>query len=337
MAWSTVETKIANPATGRRKGKRNMAAKRKRHLRAKQIKHFGTKRQKAALKAKRHNAAKHRPRTKKRANPISFGKGTGNRKARRARAAGKYKKRDYYKKTSAERLTRRKKKNSSHRPRAKKKNPELVSFFLGNSARKRSKKGMARHYKRKKKSAASRSNAGRRRTKKTVHHFRRKHRNPGLMGIGKPMDWALGGAGALAGFVGSAAIPQMLMPTSNTGMTGYALSAASTIGLAILAHMMLPRMPAVAVGVASGGFANLLRRIITDQTPFGSYLNAPAPAGLGMGDYMVANWGPPRMSDGLHSAMAQAPGTPWSGGGMVTTSSGVSTQDMMDIRSSRPC
>ena len=33
----------------------------------------------------------------------------------------------------------------------------------------------------------------------------------------------------------------------------------------------------------------------------------------GMGDYMVANWGPPRMNNGLFSAMAEAPGTPWGG------------------------
>ena len=200
---------------------------------------------------------------------------------------------------------------------------------------------MAAHRRRRKKSASShRSNAGtRRRSRKgTVRHHSRRRRNPGILGIGRPMDWIEGGAGALVGFVGSAAIPNFLGPATNVGMTGYALSAAATIGLTILAHMMLPRKPAIAAGVASGGFANLLRRVITDQTPYGSYLNAPASAGgMGMGDYMVANWGPPRMSDGLHSALAEAPGTAWSGGGMLTTSSGISTQDMVDIRSSRPC
>ena len=81
---------------------------------------------------------------------------------------------------------------------------------------------MARHYKRRKKSAASRSNAGRRRTKKTVQHHRHHKRNPGMGAIGNPKTWVMTGAGALAGFVGSAAIPQLIMPTSNTGMTGYA-------------------------------------------------------------------------------------------------------------------
>ena len=197
---------------------------------------------------------------------------------------------------------------------------------------------MARHYRRKpKKSAASRSNAGRRRPKKTVQHHRHRRHNPGMGAIGNPKTWVMTGAGALAGFVGSAAIPQLIMPTSNTGMTGYALSAAAAIGLGFASHFLL-KNPLVTMGVVAGGFANLLRRVITDNTPFGSYLNAPAASGgLGMGDYMVANWGPPRMSDGLHSAMAEAPGTPWSGGGMLTTSSGISTQDMVDIRSSRPC
>src|ERR1700690_1824319 len=58
MAWSTVDTHIQNPARG--KGKRNMA-KTRRKMTAKQIKHFGTKRQKAALRASR---TKHRARTK---------------------------------------------------------------------------------------------------------------------------------------------------------------------------------------------------------------------------------------------------------------------------------
>ncbi len=183
--------------------------------------------------------------------------------------------------------------------------------------------------------AASRRNAGtrRRRTIKAVHHRRR--RNPGMTGaIGSPQTWLMGGAGVLAGFVGSSAIPQMLLTSSNTGMTGYAATAAAAIGLGFLAHMFVKK-PAVTAGVLAGGFANLLRKIISDQTPFGSYL-----AMSGMGDYMVANWGPPRMNNGLFSAMAEAPGTAWGGagssGGMIT-SSGVGIQDMADIRSARPC
>lgn len=197
---------------------------------------------------------------------------------------------------------------------------------------------MAHSHRRKKRAASS--TAGRRRSKKKNAGFsRRKRRNPGFASIGTPKTWLMGGAGALAGFVGSAYLPQMFLGASgNTGMAGYAASAGAAIGLGLLSHFLFPREQAITIGVVSGGFGNLLRRVITDQTPYGHYLDAPAAAGgMGMGDYMVANWGPPRMSDGLHSAMAEAAGTPWMGGGMITTSSGVNVQDMADIRASRPC
>src|SRR5205085_191295 len=65
MAFSVVETHIANPAqTVRRKGTRKNMAKARRKMSAKQIRIFGTKRQKAALKAKRRHAP-----AKKRSNP----------------------------------------------------------------------------------------------------------------------------------------------------------------------------------------------------------------------------------------------------------------------------
>lgn len=189
---------------------------------------------------------------------------------------------------------------------------------------------MARtHSKKKRRAASHRSNAGtRRRTTKAVSHRRRGHRsNPA--GIGSPKAWVMGGAGALAGFVGSAALPQMILGTGNTGVAGYAATAAAAIGLGLLSNFLLPRQQAVTVGVVAGGFANLLRRVISDQTPFGQFVQ-----GTGMGDYMVANWGPPRMNNGLFSAMAEAPGTPWAG---PMTSSGIGIQDMADIRSARPC
>ena len=103
MAFSVVETKVANPAeiislvmgnpAGRKKRKTNMA---KRHLSAKQIKFFGTKAQKAALKRKRKSSAKksfHRKRTtaakpRKRfrsnpARPVSFVLGSGKRSSKK--------------------------------------------------------------------------------------------------------------------------------------------------------------------------------------------------------------------------------------------------------------
>ena len=149
--------------------------------------------------------------------------------------------------------------------------------------------------------------------------------------IGNPKTWVMGGAGALAGFVGSAALPQLVLGSGNTGVAGYAATAAAAVGLGLLSHFLLPRQMAVTAGVVAGGFGNLLRRVITDQTPFGSYVS-----GMGMGDYMVANWGPPRMNNGLFSAIAEAPGTAWNGPSVMQTS-GIGAQDFADIRSSRPC
>lgn len=302
-------------------------ARSRRKMSAKQIKHFGTKRQKAALKARRHAPARKRNPPKGGGRVISgYGSTVMNPHRRRAKwNPGNHK-------IVINRA--RKRSNTSHRRRTKR-NPELVSFLLGNPA-KRSTKGMARSRKKTRRAASHRSNAGTRRrrpTTRVIHRNRSSRRNPSP--IGSPMTWVTGGAGVLAGFVGSAAIPQMILGTGNTGATGYAVTAAAAIGLGFLSHFLLPRQQAVTVGVVSGGIANLIRRIISDQTPFGSYLSMS-----GMGDYMVANWGPPRMNNGLFSAMAEAPGTAWGGagssGGMIT-SSGVGIQDMADIRSARPC
>jgi len=301
MAWSTVETHVANPA-----GKRT-------NMTAKQIKYFGTRRQKAALKAKhkknRHSAKhRHAPAKRNTARKRAVARHTKHNAAPRP------------KKRAVARHTRAQKR--SHRS-----NPELVSFLVGNPAKRRSKKGMAATKKRKR--AVARHNAGPRRKKHSSHHHTRRRGNP----AGIPLkDWIWGGGGVLVGFFGSAALPQFLAPSYNTGGTGYAITAAAAIGLAFLSNMVFPRERALTFGVAAGGAANLLRRVIQDQTPFGPYLSNP-----GMGDYMVANWGPPRMSNGLYSAMAEAPGTPWSGPSTMTASSGISGQDMMDIRASRPC
>lgn len=291
MAWSTVTTEIQNPA-----GKRS-------NMTAKPIKYFGSKRQKAALKAKRskarHSAAKHKARTKPNA-------------AHKARSSHHYSK---------------KKAKNSHRPKPVKRNPgpELVAFVTGNSATKG--KHKVAHSKKKKKSSAShRKNAGSGRGK--YHFSKRKRSNPAGISL---KDMVYGGGGGLVGFFGSAFLAQLAGP-SNTGMVGYGLTALAVVGLTILSHMFV-KDKAATFGVAIGGVMNLGRRIITDQTPFGAYLTLPqAQGGLGMGDYMVANWGPPTMTDGLNSAMA-GQATP------AIASSGINMQDMADLGGarSRPC
>ena len=153
MAFSVVETKIVNPAKGRPMAKRHMSAK--------QIRFFGTKRQKAALKAKRaspkHHAAKHHV---KRSNP------------------------------PRRKPSFRKKRNPT---------PEIITLALGNPARKKGKKTMAksRHFAHK--HAARRSNAGRPRESVKKYNFARRKHNPA--GLGRPMDWIKGGVGVLGGVV----------------------------------------------------------------------------------------------------------------------------------------
>jgi hypothetical protein len=301
MAWSKVTTEIQNPA-----GKRSSA------MTAKQIKFFGTKRQKAALKAKRskarHSAKRHTP-------------------AKRNAAPKKHR--------ATHRHSAKRKAKSSHRSRPVKRNPpELVAFLAGNSASKGRKKVAHSTKKRKKSSSAShRKNAGSRRGRKTTRHSSRRRGNPAGISV---KEMVYGGGGGLVGFFGSAGLAQMFLGSSNSGMTGYAVAAAATIGLTILSHMLLPREKAVTLGVAIGGVMNLGRKIITDQTPFGAYLNLPpAQGGMGMGDYMMANWGPPNMTDGLNSAMAAVATT-----GSVAASSGINMLDYADIRagsSNRPC
>lgn len=274
MAWSEVETKIANPA---RKG--HMAKK----LTAKQIRYFGTKRQKAALKAKRKHTAKkaHRARTKP--NPP--------RKKKRISAKAHHAPR---------------KKKLSNRARPKRKNPgQIIGFLTGNPARKKGHKAMAKS---KKKRKAASSHAGRPRKKKVMNRARYKRHNPS---IGRPMDWVKGGVGVIAGGVGTRLIPQFLGST-NSGAIGYGLNAVTAIGLSFATHA-LTKDNVLTASVAAGGFAALILRIIGDYTPYGSNL-----ALSGVGDYMVSNWVAPQRIQNPNSAMWELGGvrtdaTPYGG------------------------
>jgi len=283
MAWSTVTTEIQNPA--RRKGK-HMA---KRHLTPKQIKHFGTKRQKAALKAKRK---KHRPATKKRSNRAKRSNPTPHRK--------------------------RTAKRSAHRPRtrkrsAKRRNPvaEIISWTAGNPARKKGRKKMA-HTKKRRKSSARRNTAGRSR-KRTM--TRRRHRNPA--GLGRPMDWVQGGAGVLAGVLGTRALPQMLLGASNTGPMGYAANAVAALVLGWGAHAIFKK-PVITTAVVAGGFASLFSRIIADKTPYGAQFSLSGLGDWGLGLYQKSNFNRPqhlvngRPGTPGSSMFAYGPGAPYS-------------------------
>jgi hypothetical protein len=232
-------------------------AKKRRKMTAKQIKHFGTKRQKAALKAKRSGA--HRARTK--TNPPRKRTVVAKRAAPRKRA---------------------KKSAAKHRRNP---TPMIISWAAGNPAGRSTK--VAKSKRKKVYATAKRSNAGRRPAKKRiVRHL--KWSNPGA--LGRPMDWLQGGAGVIAGVVGTRAIPQMLMGPSNTGPLGYGANAATAVALGWLTHMLFPRNQVLVTAVIAGGFAGLLSRIIADKTPFGQQLSLTGLGDHGFGMYQKSNF-----------------------------------------------
>lgn len=158
-----------------------------------------------------------------------------------------------------------------------------------------------RHYSSKKRAGATkhRSNAGRRRTTTHKKHYSRR-RNPGA--IGRPMDWVKGGVGVIAGGVGTRLVPQLVMPSNNTGPTGYAMNAITAVGLAWAAHAFT-KDKVLTAAVAAGGFAALILRIVNDQSSVGKYL-----ALSGMGDYMVSNWSQPQRITDPRGAMFEMGG-----------------------------
>lgn len=276
MAWSTVKTGVMNPAEietalGSIGRKVKKMAKR---LSDKQIKHFGTKRQKAALAARRaaarHNGAKKRSKSK------SF--------------AGK---------------------KSSHRPRSKPRSvknpgPEILALTLGNPAQKRGHKVMATSKKKKKGGGGTKRNtAGR--SSKRFGGKRSVRRNPA--GLGSPMDWVTGGAGVLAGVVGTRALPQVVLGVKNTGGVGYLANALVAGGLGWLAHMVFPRNRVLTASVLAGGFAALIARVIGDFTQYGKFLTLTG----GVGDYMISNAPVPSRLVDPRGALVEVPGG-WGGG-----------------------
>lgn len=128
------------------------------------------------------------------------------------------------------------------------------------------------------------------------------------------MDWLQGGAGVIAGVVGTRAIPQMVLGASNTGPTGYLANAVAAVGLGWLTHMVFPRNSVLVTSVIAGGFAGMLSRIIADQTPFGQQLSLTGLGDHGFGLYQKSNYpAPPRLIGGQPGQPASSNFT-WGGG-----------------------
>ncbi len=277
MAFTEREVIIANPA--RRKA-------RKGNMTTKQIKFFGTKRQRAALKAKRSNAGK---------------------KAHR-KAATRPKSKSAHRKRTPKRAT------------AKRSNPgEIISLTLGNPAKRR-KKAVAKTRRKKNTSARRHTSAGHR-TKKRANPGRRGHRrrsNPGGVGLNVTDLVALGGGAVVGGTLPTVAT-QAILGSKNNGFMGYAANLAATFVLAWGVNRFSKGKTGhtFSMGIIAGGIGSVIKRAITDYSILGSFGQQ-----LGMGDYMVSNWvTPQRMVDGLNSAMVEVPNG-WGAPAMIAAPAG---------------
>ena len=261
-----------------------------RRLSAKQIKAgFGGKRRQNNAKKRRKSAASHRPRSKKNpARKVITGYGStvmnkGRRKKRRAaNPAGK---------TNVV-FNRGKKKRV-----ARKRNLGGIFALTGNPAKGR--KSMARTKKRKTSSKAHRS-AGTRKSRRSNPGRHRRRSNPGQ--FGSPADWLSGGAGVLAGVVGTRSLPQLVLGASNTGIMGYFANAATTGILTFLAHMAMPKNRVFSASVLAGGAAALISRVIGDYSLLGTYSSQ-----AGLGDYLFNfNFATPQILGGDRRAIVGA-------------------------------
>ena len=144
--------------------------------------------------------------------------------------------------------------------------------------------------------------AAKRSTKRNAGHRRRTNRNPSMDDIAGLATTAVF---TIAGAVGTQQLTQMVLTTSNTGVTGYFgnLVAAFLLSWGVKAFMKNDK---AASAVLSGGFVEIVLRLIADYTPFGQYTSS-----LGMGDYLAQNFlTPQRLTAGVrnwtHSAAIDA-------------------------------
>ena len=103
----------------------------------------------------------------------------------------------------------------------------------------------------------------------------------------------------IAGAVGSKYLTQMVLTTSNTGVMGYLGNIVSAFLLS-LGREGIHAQSDCGAAVLSGGFVQVVLRLIADYTPFGQYT-----ANLGMGDYLTQFYYTPQrlLSSNPHNAM----------------------------------
>jgi hypothetical protein len=220
----------------------------RRKLSAKQIKAgFGGKRRQAAAKTR------HKPRSKPRAQQNAP-------KRRHSKPASQ--------------PVKHRRRTSAHRRRSTPNTGKIVSFSLPKEFQTvaTTKKNLARKNK-----SGYRWRAA---SRKNTHHRRRTHRNPSMGDITGLVTTAVF---TVAGAVGTQQLTQVVLQANNTGVMGYFgnLVAAFLLSWGVKAFMKNDR---AAAAVLSGGFVEIVLRLIADYTPFGQFTS-----NLGMGDYL-AQW-----------------------------------------------
>lgn len=254
MAIARRRVSIANPA--------------RRKMSAKQIRFFGTKRQKAGLRAKR---SAHRPRAHKR-NTVHRRR-TSPRSVRRNLG-------EQVLLTLGNPASKRRQ-VAKHRTRTKKRSTASV------------------HHRRRSSQSNPRRRYSARRTNRAVRHNRRR-RNPMGGSWGAEVTQALY---IIAGAIGSKLGSQMVLGTRNTGFMGYGANLAAGGILAYAAKAIL-KNDAAAKGIFAGAVVQVVLRLITDYTPFGQYASLQGVGDYMASNWVT----PQRYVDGLHSAQIEIPG-----------------------------
>lgn len=265
--------RLSNP---KRKAKKKNTSTKKRKLSAKQVKIFGTKRQKAALKAKRTKANP----TRKRAT------------AKRRNVKPRAKTRVIYKTRTV--VKRVKAKSNPKRRRKARKNPlQMVTLGLVNPHKKRRSKNVATKTKKRRVTRSKSRNprrTKRRNTKVVVLARKNKHRhstrrrssrNPSIGGVSGSKNVAELVIGGLGGVALGKAIPGFL-PAQLTSNPLFAAVAVAAVGWGV-GHLV----------------GKSLSKNVGDGVTFGAWMEAGgmllsnfAP-GLGLGAFMPASFNEP--------------------------------------------
>lgn len=279
----------------------------KRKLTARQIRFFGSKRQKAALKAKRRASGSHKHRAASRSNPKPKRKATRNTAKRRTTSKArnttpkvvyrtKYKTRTrnvYVQKPKP----RRKVKAKANPKKRRAVNPLLMTLspVVGNPKKRRTSMAANKHKRRRAKAGHSgkrRRNPTRRRAAARRNTHRARSRNPFGQSTTTIVET---GFGVILGVSGSKLIPRQYPAQWTSSPTMSILSTGITAGILAWAAAKFIRGP-IATGVLMGGAAQTLNVAINAFAPpsIGQYVTLG-----GMGDFVNGGFplpqGPVRM------------------------------------------